>query len=93
MTSSCFFSLSGIRVEVTEQGRGCRHGIWKHEQRGGAESEGVRAVRAETQHPAVAEGLHRPAVHLQARQAHGVPQGVLREAGEGLFVCLFALEL
>lgn len=73
------------KLEVTERGHCCRHGIWKYEQRGGAEPEGVRAVRAETQHPAAAEGLHCPAVHLQARPAHGLPQGVLREAGEGLF--------
>lgn len=76
------------RLEVTEQGCGCRHGIWKYEQRGGAEPEGVWAVRAETQHSTAAEGLHCPAVHLQARQAHGLPQGVLREAGEGMCVCL-----
>lgn len=52
------------KLEVTEQGRGCRHGIWKYEQRGGAEPEGVWAVRAETQHSAAAEGLHCPAVHF-----------------------------
>lgn len=81
------------RLEVTEQGRRCRHGIWKYEQRGGAEPEGVWAVRAETQHSTAAEGLHCPAVHLQARQAHGLPQGVLRKAGEGLCVCFFVILL
>ena len=36
----------------------------------------MRAVRAETQHPLAAEGLHRPAVHLAARPANGFPQRV-----------------
>lgn len=74
---SPLFPSAEQKLEVTEQGCGCRHGIWKYEQRGRAELEGVRAVRAETQHSAAAEGLHCPAVHFQARQAHGFPQGLL----------------
>lgn len=75
------------KLEVAERRGTCRHGFWKYEQRRGAEPEGVRAVRAETQHSTAAEGLHCPAVHLQARQAHGLPEGVLWEAGEGLCLC------
>lgn len=80
------FPSAEQKLEVTVQGRGCRHGIGKYEQRGRAELEGVWAVRAETQHSAAAEGLHCPAVHFQARPAYGVPQGVLWEAGKGLCV-------
>lgn len=59
------------------------HGIRQLEQRGGEEPSGVRALRAEAQHPAAAEGLHRAAVHVQARAPHGFPPGLLREAREG----------
>lgn len=43
----------------------------------------MRALCPEAQHPGAAQGLHRAAVHRAAREAHGLPQGVLREAGEG----------
>lgn len=88
----CPFSVVQ-RLEVTEKGCGCRHGIWKYEQWGGAEPEGVWAVCAETQHSTTAERLHCPAVHLQARKAHGLPQGVLWEAGKGLWLLCFLLLL
>lgn len=90
LSFSHYCSLSAVqRLEVTEQGCGCHHGIWKYEQWGGAEPEGVWAVCAETQHSTAAEGLHCPAVHLQARSAHGLPQGVLWEAWEGLCALWF----
>lgn len=85
------FPSAAQRLEVREQGCSCRHGIWKYEQWGGAKPEGVWAVCAETQHSTAVEGLHCSAVHLQARQANGLPQGVLREAGEGLCVRLSIL--
>ncbi|KAF3853396.1 hypothetical protein F7725_014084 [Dissostichus mawsoni] len=40
------------RLEVTEQGCGCRHGIWKYEQRGGAEPEGEEAKQIQNQQKA-----------------------------------------
>lgn len=61
-----------------------QHGVRQREQRGGEESEGVWVICAETQRPAAAEGLHRAAVHLTARQTHGLPQRILRKAGKGL---------
>lgn len=66
-----------------------RDGVRQFEQRGGEESARVRALRAEAQHPAAAEGLHRAAVHLPARPAHGFSQRVLRAARKGLSVTLY----
>lgn len=54
-----------------------KHGGTWHQQRGGAELAGVRAVRPEAQRPAAAQRMHRPAVHGSARAPHGLPQGAL----------------
>lgn len=37
----------------------------------------MRALCAEAQYPGPAEGLHRAAVHYAAREAHGIPSGIL----------------
>lgn len=66
-------SASFISLQITAQKHG---GTW-HQQRGGAELAGVRAVRPEAQHPAAAQRMHRPAVHGSARAPHGLPQGAL----------------
>ena len=82
-----FFPVIQVRGQVSaEQGPGGGHGVGQYEQRGGAQPARVRAVRAEAQHPAAAEGLYCPAVHLQARQTHGLPPRAFRAAGEGGWV-------
>lgn len=88
--SACHsFDLSPRRSEVRSS---VHHGIRQRGQWGGEESEGMWDIRAETQHPAAAEGLHRAAVHLTARQTHGLPQRTLREAGEGLYIRIILTE-
>ena len=61
-----------------------KDGIRQYEQWRGAEPSRVWAVCPEAQHPAAAKGLHHPAVHGSARQAHGLPQGLLWKTGKGV---------
>lgn len=72
----CVYLMSSCRSQDKD-------GIKQYKQRGGAESARVWAVCSEAQHPAAAQGLHRPAVHSPAWAAHGLPQGTLWQTGEG----------
>lgn len=64
------------------------HGVWQHRRQwGGAQPPGMRALCPEAQHSGSAQGFYCAVVHCSTRETHGIPQGILWEAGEGKNKC------